>query len=231
MRIGVRKHYTKLAEFVRLANLGWDEISRKGAFPRFDELEPHAKHREFLKRIDRRLERNFPSIKPLSEIPPLFLPRWNQFPRSQWRQLHAFALVRRVLDSLLFLARGTGIAPVGALSAALLLQLRSKNGTTVRVRDPYEDFLAALVGRDLSRVRSCAACWRIFIAFRSDQKACNPRCANRFRVEKFRRKQSEYLENRKFRRRTGLASLREGRRRIMALHEALKSDPDGNPSR
>jgi hypothetical protein len=76
---------------------------------------------------------------------------------------------------------------------------------------PYEEFLAALVGRDLSRVRSWAACWRIFIALRSDQKACTPRCADRFRVEKFRGKQPEYLENRKFRRRTGLAPLRTGR--------------------
>jgi hypothetical protein len=231
MRIGVKKHYKELAEFVRLANLAWGEILSGDEFPRFGELAPLAKHRELLKRIDRLLERSFPSIEPLSDLPPFFLPRWNQWPRSQWRQLHAFALVRRVFDSVLFLTRGTGIAPVGAMSATLLLQLRRENGTTVRVRDPYEDFLAALVGRDLSRVRSCAACGRFFIALRSDQKACNPRCANCFRVGKFRRKQPEYRENRKFRERTGLAALRKGRHRIMALHETLKSDPDGNSSR
>ena len=231
MRICVKKHYRELAEFVRLANLAWDELLSRGEFPLFGDLEPLARHRKLLKRIDRLLERSFPGIKPLSDVPPFFLPRWNQWPRSQWRQLHAFALVRRVFDSLMFLTRGTGIAPVGAISATLFLQLRKENGTTVRVRDPYEDFLAALGGRDLRRVRSCAACGRFFIALRSDQKACNLRCANRFRVGKFRRKQPEYRANRKFRERTGLAAVRKERRRIMALHEALKSDPDGNSSR
>ena len=113
MRISVEKHYKELAEFVRLANLAWDEILHPDEFPTFGELEPNAKHRQLLKRIGRRLARIFPSIVPLSEVPPFYLPRWNQCSRSQWRQLHAFALVRRVFDSLQFLARRTGIATVG----------------------------------------------------------------------------------------------------------------------
>jgi hypothetical protein len=77
----------------------------------------------------------------------------------------------------------------------LVFQVQKQNGKTLRVRDPYEDFLAALVGRDLTRVKLCADCGRIFLAFRSDQKACSTRCANAFRVKKFRNKQSEYREN------------------------------------
>lgn len=231
MIIVINKHYRELAKFVGVANLAWDEIIRRDEFPTFGVLEPHAKHRDLLKRIDRRLARRFPNIEPLSEVPPLYLPRWNQCPRPQWRQLHAFALVRRVFDSLQFLVRDTGIATVGGISVGVLLQVRRDNGTILRVRDPYEDFLAALVGRDLGRVRFCAKCACIFIAFRSDQKTCSPRCANRFRVEKFRAKQPEYQKNRAFRKRTGLAPLRKGRHRTIALHEALKPDSDGSVSR
>jgi hypothetical protein len=132
------------------------------------------------------------SIQPLSEVPPFYLPRWNQCAPSHWRQVHGFALVRRVFDSLQFLLRDTGIATVGGTLVGVSLQVRRENGTILRVRDPYEDFLAALVGRDLGRVRFCAKCSRFFIAYRSDQKTCSTRCANRFRVEKFRRKQPEY---------------------------------------
>ena len=169
MRIVIKKHYRELAKFVGVANLAWDELIRRDDFPTFDGLEPHAKHRDLLKRIDRLLGRRFP-LEPLSEVPPLYLSRWNQCPRPQWRQLHAFALVRRVFDSVQFLARDTGIPTVGWTTVGVLLQVRRESGMTVRVRDPYEDFLAALVGRDLGRVRCCVQCARIFIAFRSDQK-------------------------------------------------------------
>ena len=51
----------------------------------------------------------------------------------------------------------------------------------------------------------------------------------RLRVEKFRNKQSEYLANRKFRKRTGLKALR---RRIIALGEAIEPDPNaGSPGK
>jgi hypothetical protein len=230
MKIGVRKHYRELAKFVGLANLAWDEIILRDEFPTFSRLEPNAKHHDLLKRIGRRLASGFPSIDLPSEVPPLFLPGWNQCPALQWRQLHAFALVRRVFDSLQFLIRDTGIPTVGGTSVAVMLQVSRANGKTLRVRDPFEDFLAALVGRDLGRVRFCANCHRLFIAFRSDQKTCSRRCANRFRVKKFRAKQPDYQKNRAFRKRTGLAPLRKGRRKTMALHEALKPNSDDNPS-
>jgi hypothetical protein len=226
MRIVVRKHYKELGKFVALANLGWEEILRRDGFPTLAALQPHAKHLGLLKRINRKVAHGFPDIVLLSEVPALYLPLWNRCPRTQWRQLHAYALVRRVFDSLQFLARDAGIATVGAMHAGVLLQIDRRNGETFRVRDPYEDFLAALIGRDLSRVRFCCQCARIFIALRADQAACNTRCANLFRVNKFRKRQPEYQQNRKFRKRTGLAPLRKGRHRTLALHEALRSDPD-----
>jgi len=228
MRIVVRKHYKELAKFVGLANLAWDEIIRRDEFPTLDGLKPYDKHRDLLKRIGRQVAARFPSIELPSDVPPLYFRGWTQCPAPQWRQLHAFALVRRVFDSLQFLVGATGIPTVGGTSVAVMLQVNRANGTTLRVRDPYEDFLAALTGRDLARVRFCACCHSLFIAFRSDQKTCIQRCANRFRVEKFRAKRPEYEKNRAFRKRTGLAPLRRRRHRTVALHEALKADSDDN---
>ena len=207
MRIGVRKHYKELIKFVALANLGWEEILRRDEFPTFAKLDPDGKHRQLLNRMERRMARIVPSIRPLSEVPAFYFPLWNQYPRSRWRQLHAFALVRRVFDSLQFIVLDTGINTVGAMPAGVLLQIERNNGKILRVRDPYEDFLVALVDRDLSRVRFCPRCSRIFIALRSDQVGCNTRCANLLRVNKFREKQTEYQENRTFRKRTGLTPL------------------------
>lgn len=158
MRIVVRKHYKELAKFVGLANLAWDEIIRRDEFPTLNRIKPHDKHRDLLKRIGRQVAARFSSIELPSDVPPLYFPGWNQCPAPQWRQLHAFALVRRVFDSLQFLVGGTGIPTVGGTSVAVMLQVNRANGTTLRVRDPYENFLAALTGRDLARVRFCAYC-------------------------------------------------------------------------
>jgi hypothetical protein len=102
---------------------------------------------------------------------------------------------------------------------------RTGNGTMSRIHDPYEDFLAALDGRDLKRLRACPVCRRYFLAMRLDQKACTSGCANRFRVQKFRQKKDEYLSNRKFRTRTGLTAVRHGRNQVLALHQALIEVP------
>ena len=46
MRQSVRKHYEKLAQFVALGNLGWDEIFRHNDFPELQKLKPEAAARE-----------------------------------------------------------------------------------------------------------------------------------------------------------------------------------------
>jgi len=223
MRIIVRKHYKILATFVALANIAWQAILRGHDFPGFEELRPHADHRELLRRIDRHVERRFRRIK-LPEVPPLFLPSWNQYVRAEWRALHAYALVRRVFDSLSFITRPIGTVSTRGRSMLLLLEIRTENGMTVRRPDPFEEFLAALYSRDLGRVRSCVECGRFFVALRSDQKACRFTCANRFRVKKCRQNKGKYLENRKFRKRTGLKALRRGRQRLIKLSDALRPD-------
>jgi hypothetical protein len=91
----------------------------------------------------------------------------------------------------------------------------------LRVHDPYEDFLAVLSDCDLQRLRACPVCRRFFVAWRMDQTACNPRCANRLRVARFRQKQPQYSANRKFRKRTGLGAVRHGRHQLMELNQAL----------
>ena len=55
----------------------------------------------------------------------------------------------------------------------------------------------ALVGCDARRIRECPVCGRLFIAKRHDQIACEKRCANLVRVQRFRspNKLKEYREH------------------------------------
>jgi len=229
MRTSVRKHYSEFGKFVRVANLGWDAIFRRDGFPRLEELEPETKHAKLLVRIERSLAKKTPDIRVPSGVPALFLPGWRRYSRASWRRLHAYALVRRLFDSLFFLTGAQAKGAAGATWAPLLFQtIPGKDGQVVRMRDPYEEFLASLTGRDLRRVRSCPVCRRFFLALRYDQKACGARCANGFRVAKFRQKQPEYLRNRQFRKEKELSGPGRGRSRVMAIREALARNLAGN---
>jgi hypothetical protein len=222
MRQSVRKHYEKLAQFVALGNLGWDELFRHDDFPELRQLKPEAQHRPLLRRINRAFDSKFRALRPQAEGPPLFFPDWKSCSRELREQLYAYALVRRVFDSLWFLTQGLSGSKSGGQSMQLWLEVRaSKDGSMLRVRDPYEDFLAVLSGCDLRRLRSCPVCRHFFVAWREDQAACNTRCANQLRVARFRQKQPQYSGNRKFRRRTGLSAVRHRRHQLMALSQAL----------
>jgi len=224
MRISVRKHYVLLNSFVGLANLGWNELVQHNSLPLVHELTPDQ-HRGLLRRLDRAIASRYPAARPLAQVPPLFLPAWGRWPRARWREVHAYFLVRRVFDSIEFLSRGLELPKPGMLLTQLSLQVEpTQDRTIVRIHDPYEDFLRALDGKDLRRLRSCPVCRRFFVAWRSDQKSCNLRCANRLRVSKFRQKQPEYLAGRKFRKRTGLKAVRHVRHNIMDLHDAPASE-------
>lgn len=148
--------------------------------------------------------------------------------RGDWQRLHCYALVRKLFDSLLFLTSTSARPTTGTRQIPLTLQVSvGTEGSISRVRDPYEDFLAELThAGDLRRLRSCPACRRFFVAWRHDQKACDRRCANLVRVNKFRQKNVEYAANRKFRKRAGLKAVRKGRQQLMRLTEALRSVED-----
>lgn len=223
MRRSVRKHYRKLLIFVELANLGWAELRRYNSFPLVSELKPDGSHRRLLQRIERALDRRFGFVALPGPVPPLDFQDWKKYPARVWRQLHAYALVRRVFDSLNFLVNARANERRGACHVGLSLQTEpAGDGTVLRVHDPYEDFLAALEGHDLGRLRSCPVCSHFFVALRSDQEACTPRCANYRRVSRFRQKQDEYRSNRAFRKRTGLSAVRHGGHRLLRLHQALQ---------
>lgn len=146
------------------------------------------------------------------------------------QQLYAYALLRRVFDSLRFLTQGTGGLKSAGQSMLVWLEVRAtRDGSMLRVRDPYEDFLAVLSDCDLRRLRSCPVCRHFFLAWRMDQTACNTRCANRLRVARFKQKQPQYSANRKFRKRTGLDAVRKGRHQLMELHQALEEDEIREP--
>ena len=225
MRKSVKKHYQHVASFVGLANLGWNEILLRDRFPLLVELEPLGEHRALLKRIDHEVEKRLPAVRELADVPALFFSRCKECSPETMRQVHSFALVRRVFDSLNFLTGTAALSAPGAQFTQFSLQVKkTENGSLARVHDPYEDFLIALEGCDLRRLLSCPVCRRFFVAFRLDQKACSRGCANRLRVSRFRKKQPEYLANRKFRKRTGLKAVRRGRHRITALHRGLIGD-------
>jgi hypothetical protein len=225
VRLSVRKHYNRLDQFVRLANLGWDEIFKRDDFPTLDKLDPHDKHRQLLVRIDRAFDANFRKIRPPANVPLLISPSWRTTSAADWKLLHCFALVRRIFDSLNFLTQSASFPRPATLSIALALQVAvADDGSVVRVRDPYEDFLSELSRCDLRRLRACAACKRFFVAWRKDRKACGRRCANLIRVHRFRQKKDEYVANRNFRKRAGLAAVTHGRDRLMRLHESLRSN-------
>jgi hypothetical protein len=222
MRKAVRKHYRRLTPFVNLANLGWDEILLRDGFPFLDELKPEGEHRPLLRRISHAFSSKFRALQPHTKIPPLFFANWSSCSAEVRRQLYNYALVRRVFDSLGFLTEAMDSSKTGGQFTMLCLAIKaSKDGSMLRVRDPYEDFLAAVSECDLRRLRSCPICHRFFVAWRIDRKACGARCANQLRVHRFRAKQPEYLANRKFRKRTGLPAGRHGRHQLMALHQAL----------
>jgi hypothetical protein len=226
MRKSIRKHYTRLDRYVRAANLGWDELARYDDFPTLITLEPSGKHRKLLARIEHALQSRFRKISPSADVPLLIFPNWRNVGRSDWQRLNCYALMRKLFDSLLFLTRISVRPTEGVQQVPVTLQVSvDAKGSISRVRDPYEDFLAELTqAGDLRRLRSCPACGRFFVAWRLDQNACSRRCANLIRVQKFRRKKNEYAANRKFRKGTGLEAVRKGRRKLMRLTEALRSD-------
>lgn len=223
MRWNIRKHYAELIRYVELANLGWAELERHDRFPLVGEVKRNGADSPLLGRIQRTLERRFKFVKLPGRLPPPDFPAWGKYRVPVWRQLHAYVLVRRLFDSLDFLVNAQARHLRGCLPVRLALQTeRAAKGALVRVRDPYEDFLTALEGLDLSRLDGCPVCKRFFVALRSDQKTCTPRCANRLRVFRFRQKAVEYQANRRFRRRTGLKAVRKNRRVLMQLHQALR---------
>jgi hypothetical protein len=225
MRISVRKRYSQLDKFVRAANLGWEAIFKDNDFPTLETLEPRGEHRRLLARIERTFRSRFREIRPAGDTPLLISSRWGTFARSEWQRLHCFALVRRLFDSLDFLTREIPSPRSGARQIPLTLQISVEaRGSVSRVRDPFEDFLAALTeSHDLRRLRSCPACSKFFVAWRKDQKTCGRRCATLIRVHRFREKKAEYAANRRFRKRTGLKAPRRGRNRLLRLSESLRS--------
>ncbi len=78
--------------------------------------------------------------------------------------------------------------------------------------DPFKDFLTALAGVELARVRQCDVCAHLFFALRKDQKACSKRCNATRRVREWRANQAKHEYRRKLRG-AGLLTRKKTRRR------------------
>lgn|ERR1039458_2130091 len=81
--------------------------------------------------------------------------------------------------------------------------------------DPFREFLAALDGTDVTRVRQCPICNHFFLAFRKDQKACSKRCNAVRRVRNWRANQEQHEYKRKLRG-AGLLQRKKRKRRSNA---------------
>jgi hypothetical protein len=78
--------------------------------------------------------------------------------------------------------------------------------------DPFKDFLTALHGTPVGRIRRCPICYRFFFGLRKDQKACTKRCNALRRVREWRTKQSQHEYRRKLRS-AGLSASRQSPQR------------------
>jgi hypothetical protein len=87
--------------------------------------------------------------------------------------------------------------------------------------DPFAEFLRALEGSDISRVRQCPICNHFFWALRKDQKACSKKCNAVRRVRDWRANQEQHEYNRKLRG-SGLLPQRKVKRRSSALPNLRK---------
>lgn len=78
--------------------------------------------------------------------------------------------------------------------------------TVVPLQSPQDSFISALADLDFQRLRICAQCRTLFVAFHAKSKACSARCSNAMRQQTFytknRRqileaKRKQYWQNRK----------------------------------
>jgi hypothetical protein len=79
----------------------------------------------------------------------------------------------------------------------------------------HDDFLPALKGADITRIRRCVSCGLFLYARHAQKVACSENCANANRVRRFRAKRSEYKKNRA---RNRIARLAKGARRKSEAH-------------
>src|SRR6516165_5611152 len=70
---------------------------------------------------------------------------------------------------------------------------------TTAISDPYRIFLSDLDGVQSERIRRCPIYGSFFYAARLTKKACSEKCNQTRRVREWRRNQSLYEQNRKFR--------------------------------
>jgi hypothetical protein len=88
---------------------------------------------------------------------------------------------------------------------------------TTQCVDPFREFLRALDGTDVTRVRECPICDHFFLAFRKDQKACSKRCNAVRRVRDWRANQEQHEYKRKLRGAGLLKRTRKKRRSKLRL--------------
>jgi hypothetical protein len=75
--------------------------------------------------------------------------------------------------------------------------LVGRDGLISRTMNFFHDqFLPALQGCDVRRIKVCPICNRLFVALRHDQPACSRKCANARRAREFRKRSKAYEANR-----------------------------------
>lgn len=147
-----------------------------------------------------------------------------------------FWSVRTALESLIeawaHREQWADLKGTGAQSTAFQVQFPgvqtislNKDGDVSLNENPVvEMFKKAIEGIDLSRLRRCPVCSRIYYAERKNKQACDQHLALA-RLWRLRGKLPEYNAGRRFRRRAKLSGIRgKKRKEVMALSEAVRGN-------
>ncbi len=199
MRESVYKRYAKLLKLVALANGEPDDL-RDVIMPVGDP-EAGERGRERYLRTGRLPRPNSPAYQPYG---------WADYgPKEKFVPVIREAL-RRLANAQppKWSEPSIGIPLPESPPASVTVDF---NGRINKTRDFYRDqFLPALEGLEVGRLKICPICDKLFVALRLDQPACSRKCGNAHRAREFRRNAKRYERNRK-----------ENRRR-KAAREALR---------
>lgn len=231
MREGGWSQPGDLTQFIKLANLVWDESS----LPSLDVLSP-VLHGKLLQRLSERFQQEFQPKpegdahgRPASQAARLPLreqtikrknvqgERIRDTTVRDWsgdrpEVLYGICYAVRYALEAIVSARETRFSgwfplppsPYRVPKLLLDMSFAGHEGEVSQQRDPYlQNFLPELEKHDMTRLRRCGVCSRFFWATRLGKKFCSAGCGSTARIRRKRENERKYEENRKRYRKQG----------------------------
>jgi hypothetical protein len=127
----------------------------------------------------------------LRGVPGEFL---TQFPNTHFEEI-SYETVRTIRNAIYLLASfGPGHTATNLIRIEVVFDYGS--GGRIQIRDS-DDWWRILLDTDLSRLRLCAVCKRVFWARQDNMVACDPRCSTANRQRLLRQRRKLYEESRR----------------------------------